>query len=109
MVVACGFQFLGGESNKSLEDSFQISKLSSKRAVRRLATTVVQCEAPVIDSKKSSEQHTQHPSNWQAHGCCLWTSIPWWRVKQVPIGKLSHFKVIIKKSIERSCNNSGTM
>jgi hypothetical protein len=45
MVVGIGLRFLGGESHKSLEDAFHISKSSSKRAVRRFATALVQCEA----------------------------------------------------------------
>jgi hypothetical protein len=45
MVVGIGLRFLGGESHKSLEDTFHISKSSSKRAVRRFATALVQCEA----------------------------------------------------------------
>jgi hypothetical protein len=32
MVVGIGLRFLGGESHKSLEDAFHISKPSSKRA-----------------------------------------------------------------------------
>jgi hypothetical protein len=33
LVVGIGLRFLGGESHKSLEDAFHISKSSSKRAV----------------------------------------------------------------------------
>jgi hypothetical protein len=72
MVVGIGRQFLDGESHKSLEDTFHISKSSSKRSV-------VQCEALQIKLPKVEELEelkTKWSKMWTApskplHGCIL--------------------------------------
>jgi hypothetical protein len=79
MVVGIGLHFLGGESHKSLEDAFHISKSSSKRAVRRFATAVVQCEALRIKLPKEEEleelmtkwSKMSTASGKPLHGCVL--------------------------------------
>jgi hypothetical protein len=80
VVVACIIRFLGGESHKSSEEAFHISKSSSKRAVRRFATALAQCVALRIRlptpqeleelMTKSSEMSTA-PSKKPLHDCVL--------------------------------------
>jgi hypothetical protein len=79
MVVGIGLRFLGGESHKSLEDAFHISKSSSKRAVRRFATAVVQCEAlrirlPTLEELEELKTKWSEMSTAPGkplHGCVL--------------------------------------
>jgi hypothetical protein len=79
MVVGIRLRFLGGESHKSLEDAFHISKSPSERAVRRFATAVVQCEALRIKLPKEEELE-ELKTKWSEmstapskllHGCIL--------------------------------------
>jgi hypothetical protein len=77
MVVGTGLRFLGRESHTSLEDAFHISKSSSKRAVRRFVTSVVQCEALQIKLPKAEELEEKKWSEMSTapgkplHGCRL--------------------------------------
>ena len=48
IIVACGLRFLGGETHKSLEDTFHISKSSSKRVVECFVSAVIECDALAI-------------------------------------------------------------